>query len=241
VTTFWVLLFALILLCPVSCLAAYFWRAELKAFSDTWGNVASVLGLWFGLIAFFVTILTLLLTAQAEKDAARKVEAAAARAEAAVREAGIKAEAAIREAEQRTAAVVERLGMQVLESGCDALGRAVRHIQELVGRALSLQEELQWKQLWQEIVVRCRECRDAGGDLHANPRLTGEEGDALMREFNGLGEIASFIERNRLPAQKNGKLPDEYAKTLDRLFGLLTEVRHRLRRQVYEVPHGSRQ
>lgn len=63
VTTFWVLLFVLILVAALSALAALLGRDEVREFSNTWGNYASVLGLWFGLIAFLLTILTLLLTA----------------------------------------------------------------------------------------------------------------------------------------------------------------------------------
>jgi len=230
VTTFWVFLFALILVATGSLLIAIVYREEGKEISNAWGNYASVLGLWFGLIAFLLTILTLLLTAQAEEEAARKAQAAAEQAELAVRD-----------AEQRTASLVERLGMQLLETSCDALGRSVKRIQEIVGRAMSAQEEPQWRQLWQEIAQRCRECSESVGDLLANPRLNPDEREAVTQEMSGISQIAAFIERNRLPAEKNGKLGDAHTTTLDRLFALLTNIRHRVRRQVYEVSDANRQ
>jgi len=180
----------------------------------------------FALVKYALT----LLTAQAENEAARKAEVAAERAERAVQE-----------AQQRTAALVEHLGMQVLETGCDALGRSVRRIQELAGRAMSAQEELKWRRLWEEIAERCRECSESAGDLLANPHLSPDEREALTQEVSGLGQIASFIERVRLPAVKNGKLVDAHTTTLNQLFGLLTNVRHRVRRRVYEAPDGNRQ
>jgi hypothetical protein len=229
VTTFWLLLSALILVAVVSAITAFLRLDDLKGFSEIWGNLASVLGCWFGLIAFLVTILTLLLTAQAEKDAARKAELAAE-----------KAERAVNAAEKRTALIVARLAMQVLEAGCVLLGRSVKHIQALVGRAMSAQDPPEWRRLWQEIAERCREGTESAGDLLANPQMEAAEREALTRRVSGLGQIASFVERNRLPGDKNGKLSDEHATTLDDLFALLTDIRCRLRRCVYEAPDASR-
>jgi hypothetical protein len=104
---------------------------------------------------------------------------------------------------------------------------------------MSAQEEQVWRRLWQEITERCRECRESAGDLLAIGHLSKDEEELLTLEVGKLGEIASFIERNRLPAEKNGKLGDEHSKTLDRLFALLTNVRHRVRRQIYEAPNGN--
>ncbi len=230
VTIFWVLLFALVLLGALSITAAFLRREELKDFFDNWGSFASVLGLWLGFIAFCLTILTLLLTAQAEHEAARKAGEAAERAEQAVWE-----------AQQRTVAMIERLGMQVLENGCDAVGRSVRRTQELVGEATVAQEEAEWRRLWKEVVRQCRECSESARDLLAIPYLNPNERASLSQQVSGLGQIASFIERNRLPATKNGKLIDVHASTLDNLFGLLTDVRHRIRRRVYEVSDASHQ
>jgi hypothetical protein len=163
-----------------------------------------------------------------QKEAAKKVNEAAENTKAAVLAAGLMAEKA-----------VERLAMQVLESQCEALGRLVRRIQQLAASAMSSTEKAEWRPLWQEVAQRCRECSDAAGDALAVPHLTTDEREALAQQRHGIGNIASFIDRNRLPADKNGKLATEHGPMLEKLFIILTNVRHRARGRAFEANNAN--
>jgi hypothetical protein len=65
-----------IALVSIGAVVSFFWAAfhcdQFVVFSNAWGNVVSVAGVWIGLIAFLLTIFSLLITHQTEKEARRE-------------------------------------------------------------------------------------------------------------------------------------------------------------------------
>jgi ABC-type multidrug transport system fused ATPase/permease subunit len=221
-------------------LAAVYWDRFI-AFSNTWGNVVSVAGVWIGFIAFLLTIFSLLITHRAEREARNRIKQALANAADAVtkaqeetREALTEASQAVTAAQAQTREAVARIGIELLQSECAALSHAVQEINRLAVEAASHGE------YWVRVAEKCREVSRAANLLLANPHLNEEETSGLRRGADDLNDMASFVERNRIrPGSAQSPLRAEQAKPLQAMFSLITTISTRLRRRVLEVPNAN--
>jgi hypothetical protein len=209
----WRRLLALLVLLALLSILGLYYRQELSAVFDRFGNAASVLGLAVSLIGFALTILTLLETQRIEKDARRRIEEA------------------VRTAQKETREAVAKIGLQLLAAESDSLRRLVSQIQEAHRGSL-----------WTRAAEKCEEAQHLSILLAGNPHLNEEEKRGLRGGAEDLRIIANFIFKNRIPAGSvNNPLATKQTDPLDKLVALTTGIQARLRATSLEVPHATNQ
>jgi type VI protein secretion system component VasK len=105
----WHVLWVLVLVVGVVSLGFTLAIALYHRESSTFANVASIWGLFVGLIGFSVTIYTLFETQRISRKAQQAVQTATIEAQQAIQKAAREAEEAVRNAQQQTRQVLERV------------------------------------------------------------------------------------------------------------------------------------
>jgi hypothetical protein len=197
-------------------LAVVFWP-QVYAYCDRMGNFFTVLGFVLGLLAFVITIATLLDIRRTEKEAARRIEAAAAQAEEAVSRARADARAAL-----------EKMALLLLSAEAGNLLRIVNDL-----RAAIRNEQ------WERAVVFCREASLATIPLIGNPQLTEDERQWVRGGGLDMAALLRYIETKWLGAAEppEGFHPPKI-KALDNLLDSLGNIQVRLRREAMEATHA---
>ena len=197
--------------------------------------------MWIGAIAFLLTIFSLLITHQTEKEARHRIKQALANAAEDVKKAQEETREAITETSRAVATVqaqmreaVVRIGLELLQSECTALGFAVQEINRLAAEAIGHDE------YWVRVAERCREAARAANLLLANPHLREEETRGLRSGADELNNIARFVERNRIPAgSTQAPLRSAQVESLDAMVTLTVNISARMRRGILEVPDAN--
>lgn len=241
VLALWVSITLVLLGTVVSFVLAISHWDELIAFSNRWGNVASVAGLWLAVVGFLVTILSLWLTHQVEREARKRIAETLSNASDAVTTAQEETRQAILESSQVVTAAqgqmreaVVRIGYELLQSECSALGYAVREIHRLTLEAVTHGES------WVKVAERCREAARAATLLLGNPHLNEEETIGLRRGVDDLNDLARFVQRKRIPpGSAQSPLRAVQVEPLEALITLIDRTSMRMRRRVLEIPNAN--
>src|SRR5204862_2676362 len=96
--------------------------------SSTFANVASIWGLFVGLIGFIVTIYTLFETQRISRKAQQEVQKATVEAQQAIQKAAREAQEAVKNAQEQTRQVLERVRHGVREADFATLHMWVRDL-----------------------------------------------------------------------------------------------------------------
>lgn len=183
--------------------------AAVRAWSDPWGNIASVTGLLVSVLGFALTIWTILETQRISRRAEQEITAAVIRSQ------------------QETRAFIARIGIQLLNDETQWAHRLVADLRQA-------SRDCQWLLA----IERCQQTKRACLRLLANPHLTGDEQLNLRESADELDLLPGYLERERLKRNQATPLARGKVKMLERLRSRLDAIQERLLRQTLEVPRA---
>jgi hypothetical protein len=208
----WQVVWILVLLVGVVLLGLTLVIALYHRESTTFANVASIWGLFVGLIGFIVTIYTLFETQRISRNAQREVQTATLEAQHKIEEAAKQAQEAVKAAQEQTRQVLERVKSVLREGSYWTLLMWVKDLRQ-AARALD----------WEKAALLAEECPAVGERLALAEGLTPAERKKLRASIDDVRLLQAFIRDERLPegANKQLGLDQAHLRALDDLIRLL--------------------
>jgi hypothetical protein len=186
-----------------------FFNRENGAFA----NVASIWGLFVGLIGFIVTIYTLFETQRVSRQAQQEIRKAAS-----------EAQQAVANAQEQTRQMLERVRQGVREADFSTLRMWVREL-----RTAATQGD------WRRVLLFAEECPVVIERLRNAVGLLDSERNDLGEGADNLRTLQAHIRNNLLNTETTSLTP-KYAKSLEALATLLEQVGGRL---YHEATRGA--
>ena len=187
--------------------------------SSTFANVASIWGLFVGLIGFIVTIYTLFETQRVSRKAQGEVQKATVEAQQKIEEAAKQAQDAVKEAQEQTRQVLERVRSGAREATYWTLLMWMKNL-----RQAAMQRD------WPRALLFAEECPAVGERLVRAEGLSANERKGLRERIDDVRLLHAFIRTERMPEGANKLLGLDLAqaKALDDLIRLLEALGGRL-------------
>jgi erythromycin esterase-like protein len=187
--------------------------------NSTFASVASIWGLFVGLIGFAVTIYTLFETQRVSRKAQREVQTATVEAQQKMEEAAKQAQEAVREAQEQTRQALERVRSGIREATYWTLLMWMKNL-----RQATMQRD------WPRALLFAEECPAVGERLVRAEGLSATERKSLRERIDDVRLLHTFIRDERMPenANKLVGLDSAQAKALDDLIRVLEALGGRL-------------
>jgi hypothetical protein len=216
----WHVRWVLVLVLGVMLLAITLVIALSNSDSSTFANVASIWGLFVGLIGLTMTLYILIETQDIARKAQREIQVTTVEAQQKIEEAARQAQDAVRNAHEQTRQVLERVRHGVREADFATLHMWVREL-----RTAARQGD------WPRALLFGLECPAVSERLRNAEGLEEEERNGLRRAADNLRLLAEYIRNKRLETELKG-LPANHAKTVEELVALLEQLGGRLHHEV---------
>jgi hypothetical protein len=178
--------------------------------------VASIWGLFVGLIGFFVTIYTLFETQRVSRKAQQEVQAASIAAQQAIQRAANDAQEAVKKTEEQTRQVLERVRHGVREADFSTLHMWIRELRTAAGQGD-----------WHKALFFAEECPAVAERLRNAEGLQADERQGLRDGADNLRLVQAYIRSTRLNTQTTG-LAAHHTKSIEALAALLERLGGRL-------------
>jgi hypothetical protein len=208
----WVLVLVVGVLLLGVTLALAFYYSE----SSTFANVASIWGLFVGLIGFIVTIYTLFETQRVSRQAQREIQTATVEAQHKIEEAARQAQEAVKSAQEQTRQVLDRVRHGIREADFSTLHMWVRELRTAAGRGD-----------WHRALIFAEECPPVAERLRNAEALEEEERNGLREGADNLRLVQAHIRNTRLNTEATG-LAASHTKNIEALAALLERLGGRL-------------
>jgi hypothetical protein len=212
----WHVVWVLVLVVGVVLLGLTLVIALYQRESSTFANVASIWGLFVGLIGFIVTIYTLFETQRVSRKAQREIQTATVEAQQKIEEAAKQAQEAVRSAQEQTRQVLERVRHGIREADFSTLHMWVRELRTAAGRGD-----------WHRALFFAEECPPVAERLRNAEGLEDDEREGLREGADNLRLVQAHIRTTRLSTQTMG-LGTNHAKNVEALAALLERLGGRL-------------
>jgi hypothetical protein len=212
----WHLVWVLVLLVALMLLGVTLVIALYSRESSTFANIASIWGLFVGLIGFSVTIYTLFETQRVTRKAQREVQTASVEAQQAIQKAAREAQEAVNAAQEQTRQVLGRVQHAVREADFSMLHTWVRELRTAAGRGD-----------WHRPLFFAGECPAVAERLRNAEGLEEDERAGLREAADNLRLLQEYIRNKRLNTQTVGLAPN-HAKSVEALATLLERLGGRL-------------
>ncbi len=212
----WHVLWVLVLVVGVVLLGVTLWIALSYRENGTFANVASIWGLFVGLIGFIVTIYTLFETQRVSRKAQQEVQAATMAAQQAIQQAARDAQEAVKNAQEQTRQVLERVRHGIREADFMTLHMWVRELRTAAGRGD-----------WHKALFFAEECPAVAERLQNAEGLQDKERRDIREGVDNLRLVRTYIRNNRLNTDTR-ELPSTHNKSIDALVALLERIGGRL-------------
>jgi hypothetical protein len=208
----WHLVWILVLVSGVLLLGVTLVIALYHRESSTFANVASIWGLFVGLIGFIVTIYTLFETQRVSRKAQREVQTATTAAQQKIEEAAKQAQEAVNQAQEHIRQVLERVRSGVRETTYWTLLMWMKYL-----RQAAMQRD------WPRALLYAEECPAVGERLVLAEGLSASERKSLREKLDDVRLLQTFIRTERMAegANKLLGLDNAQVKALDDLIRLL--------------------
>ena len=208
----WHLVWILVLVVGVALLGITLWIAVYYHESSAFVNVASIWGLFVGLVGFSVTIYTLFETQRVSRKVQREVQTATAEAEQRIEDAAKQAQEAMKQAQEQIRQVLERVRSGGRETTYWTLLMWMKNL-----RQAALQRD------WPRALLFAEECPAVGERLVRTEGLTAPERKSLRERIDDVRLLQTFIRTERLAegAGKHLELDSAQSKAMDELIRLL--------------------
>jgi hypothetical protein len=184
--------------------------------STTFANVASIWGLFVGLIGFIVTIYTLFETQRVARKAQQETQAATLEAQVKIQEAAKQAQEAVKNAQAQTRQMLERVRHDVRAMDFATLRMWVRELQSAA-----------WLGEWPRALLFTEECPAVAERLRSAAGLEDLERKGLREGADNLRLVGKHIRTARLNTETKG-LATNHAKAVEALAALLERLGGRL-------------
>jgi hypothetical protein len=212
----WHLVWVLVLIGGVLLLGVTLGIALAHRESSPFANVASIWGLFVGLIGFIVTIYTLFETQRVARKAQREIQTTTIEAQQKIQEAARQAQEAVKIAHEQTRQVLDRVRHGIREADFSTLHMWVRELRTAAGQAD-----------WHRAMFFAVECPQVAERLRNAEGLEDGERIALREGADNLRLIQTHIRRDRLNTQTIG-LAASHSKNVEALAALLERLGGRL-------------
>ena len=179
-------------------------------------NVASIWGLFVGLIGFIVTIYTVFETQRIARKAQQEVQATTAQAQQAIEKAVSDAREAVENAKDQIRQTLERVRHRGREADPATLHAWVKELRTAARTGD-----------WPRALLLAEECPAVAERLRNAEGLEDSERDGLRVGADDLRLIQVYIPRERLNTQ-TPNLPTNHAKRVEALATLLEQIEGRL-------------
>lgn len=216
----WHVVWVIVLVVGVSLLGLTLVIALDHRESSTFANVASIWGLFVGLIGFIVTIYTLFETQRVSRKAQREIQTATVEAQQAIQKAATQAQEAVTTAQEQIRQVLERVRHSVRAADFSTLLMWVRELRT----AARLGE-------WHRALLFAEECPAVAERLRNSEGLEDGERQGLREGADNLRLVQAHIRKTRL----NTQTPNLSAK-LTRSVEALAAVLERLGGRLHHEP-----
>ncbi len=208
----WVLVLVVgVMLLGITLVIALYYRED-----SAFANVASIWGLFVGLIGFSVTIYTLFETQRVSRKAQQEVQRTTVEAQHKIEEAARQAQEAVKNSQEQTRQLLERVRHSIREADFSTLRMWVRDLRTAAGQGD-----------WHRALLYAEECPAVAERLFNAVGLEENEREGLHRGADNLRDIHQYIRKSRLNTQISG-LPSNYAKKLEAVAALLERLGGRL-------------
>ena len=212
----WHLAWIVVLVVGVVLLAFTLGIAFYNRENSTFANLASIWGLFVGIIGFIVTIYTLFETQRVSRKAQQEIQAATVEAQQAIQKAASEAQEAVRAAQQQIRQVLERVRHGVREADFSTLHMWVRELRTAAGQGD-----------WQRALFFAQECPAVAERLRNAEGLEDDERRGLREGADNLRLVLAHIRTTRLGKETTG-LAANHDKTVVALAALLERLGGRL-------------
>jgi hypothetical protein len=184
--------------------------------SGAFANVASIWGVFVGLIGFLVTIYTLFETQRVSRKAQREVQTATVAAQQKIEEAAKQAQEAVRNIQEQARLVLERARHGIREADFKTLHMWVKEM-----RTAAEQGD------WHRALFFAEECPAIAERLRNAEGLADTERNGLREGADNLRVLQAHIRKARLGTQTVG-LAAGHARNVEALVALLERLGGRL-------------
>jgi hypothetical protein len=184
--------------------------------SSTFVNVASIWGLFVGLIGFIMTLYTLFEAQRVSRKAQREVQATAAEAQQAIQRAANETQEAVKKAQEQVRQVLERVRHGVRDADFATLHMWVKELRTAAGRGD-----------WPRARFFAEQCPAVAERLRNAEGLEDDERKGLREGADNLRLVEAHIRNYRNGTQTTG-LGANHAKSVEALATLLERLGGRL-------------
>jgi ElaB/YqjD/DUF883 family membrane-anchored ribosome-binding protein len=184
--------------------------------NSTFANVASIWGLFVGLIGFSVTIYILFETQRVSRKAQQEVQTATVEAQQAIQKAAREAQEAMKNAQEQTRQVLERVRHGVREADFSTLHMWVRELRTAASGGD-----------WHRALLFAEECPAVIERLRNAEGLEDSERQGLREGADNLRLVQAYIRNTRLDTKSMG-LAAKHANSVEALAALLERLGGRL-------------
>jgi ElaB/YqjD/DUF883 family membrane-anchored ribosome-binding protein len=212
----WHLVWVLVLVLGVLLLGLTLVIALYNRENSTFASVASIWGLFVGLIGFVVTIYTLFETQRVSRKAQQEIQAATVEAQQAIQKAAREAQEAVKNAQEQTRQVLDRVRHGVREADFSTLHMWVRDLRTAANGGA-----------WHRALLFAEECPTVAERLGNAEGLEDSEREGLRVGADDLRLVQDYIRKSRLGTPTTG-LPANHAKRVEALAALLERLGGRL-------------
>jgi hypothetical protein len=172
--------------------------------NSTFANVASIWGLFVGLIGFAVTIYTLFETQRVSRKAQTEIKSATVEAQRRIEDAAKQSQEAVKSGQEQTRLVLERVRHSVREADFLTLHMWVRELRTAAGRGD-----------WQRALFFAEECPAVAERLRNAEGLDDSERIGLREGADNFRLVQDYIRKHRLKTETAG-LSANHAKNVER-------------------------
>lgn len=184
--------------------------------SSTFANVASIWGLFVGLIGFVVTIYTLFETQRISRSAQKEIQTKTAEAQLAMDKTLGEAQVMVKNAQEQIRQVLERARHAVRNSDFWMLQMWTTELRTATGAGN-----------WYRALFLAEACPFMAERLRHAEGLEDSERQDLREGADNLRLLQAYIGKDRLKTEKPG-LPPSHAKCVEKLVTLLERIGGRL-------------